>query len=483
VKIAGMRDRLLAAVAGATLLTASALAGGAPTASALAGAPAAGALAGGPAAAPGTAHPGPRAAALARILRLGPGRAGRPGLGLAGLAGHGLRAQALPKGGRDLPEPGTASLLQGVSCLSSSDCWAVGTYNPGGDFDLNEVLHWNGSAWIQVPAPSPGGSASGSLSLLISVRCAAVSDCWAVGVTERNGGAQLNQALHWNGTKWSVKPTPQPGGSLSSDINELFEVGCTSSASCWAAGRYGTQAGGTVLLNQLLHWNGKKWSLATVPNPGGTESGDVNEVNAVRCTSAGNCLAAGSYGTTSLMVNEALHWNGATWSQVSVPNPGGSTGTGTFNELDSLACSSATNCWAVGFYGSLTTELRVNQALHWNGSAWTQVATPEPDGTGIGASQNLTGVACKTATNCWAVGSYASASGAILDQALHWDGGAWTLVDTPEPGGGAVGDNNDLVTVRCNSSADCWAVGGAQMSGGQLFGQALHWNGTTWSIG
>ncbi|HET7243517.1 MAG TPA: hypothetical protein VFJ07_01680 [Streptosporangiaceae bacterium] len=37
----------------------------------------------------------------------------------------------------------------------------------------------------------------------------------------------LNEVLRWNGTKWSVVPTPAPGGSLSSDINELFEVGCT----------------------------------------------------------------------------------------------------------------------------------------------------------------------------------------------------------------------------------------------------------------
>jgi hypothetical protein len=86
---------------------------------------------------------------------------------------------------------------------------------------------------------------------------------------------------------------------------------------------------------------------------------------------------------------------------------------------------------------------------------------------------------CHTATNCWAVGSYGAGTG--LDQALHWDGGTWSLVDTPEPGGGAAGDANNLASVRCNTSADCWAVGEARMSGGPIFSQALHWNGTTWS--
>jgi hypothetical protein len=451
-----MRSRLLTALAGATLVTTGTLAGG-PAASALAG--------GGPA---GLPRPGP-----AGLLRPGP-RAlpgNRPGT-----------PPGLPRGARAVPEPGTGSLLEGVGCLSSSNCWAVGTYNPGNDSDLNEVLHWNGSAWAQVLAPSPGGTASGSISFLFSVRCATASDCWAVGFTGGNNTAERNQALHWNGTKWSVIPVPQPGGSLSPDINELFDVGCTSSASCWAAGQYGTQSGGILLLNQLLHWNGKRWSLTTVPQPAGTDTGAVNALNGVRCTSPGNCLAVGTYGTAVTMFNEALHWDGTAWSQVTAPSPGGASD-GAFSELNSLACSSAANCWAVGTYGAPETSF--DQALHWNGTAWSQIPTPEPGGTTSGASQELVGAACKTATNCWAVGDYESSTGAglILNQALHWDGGTWSQVDTPEPGGGAAGDTSFLTGVRCNSATDCWAVGRAQMSGSSLFGQALHWNGTTWSTG
>ena len=438
-----------------------------------------GTLAGSGTAVAGAGHPDPRAAALAHILRHGLGPAGLPG---AGHPGAGLPASALPGGGRDLPQPGSASMLNNVFCTSSSNCWAVGTYRPVTEADLNEVLHWNGSTWTQAAAPSPAGSADGSLSILFGVRCAAVSDCWAVGVYAVSGGADLDQALHWNGTKWSLMPTPTPGGSLSGDVNELFDVGCTSSSSCWAAGRYGTQSGGVVLLNQLLHWNGKKWSLTSVPEPGGTAAGDINALNGVRCTSVSNCLAVGSYGTTSIMLNEALHWNGTAWSQVTAPSPGGNSSDGAFSELDSVACSSATNCWAVGSYGTFAPpETFLNQALHWNGAAWSLITTPEPAGTGSGASQELVGAACRTATNCWAVGNYTISTGAILDQALHWDGGAWSLADTPEPGGAADGDINTLGAVRCNSATDCWAVGAALMSGGPLFAQALHWNGTAWS--
>jgi len=66
---------------------------------------------------------------------------------------------------------------------------------------------------------------------------------------------------------------------------------------------------------------------------------------------------------------------------------------------------------------------------------------------------------------------------------MHWDGGTWSLADTPELGGTASGDVNNLDAVRCTSSANCWAVGVAKVSGGSFFGTALHWDGTVWSPG
>ena len=48
--------------------------------------------------------------------------------------------------------------------------------------------------------------------------------------------------MHWNGKKWSLVPTPPPGGTLSGDQNELYDVVCPSASSCWAGGEYGTGA-------------------------------------------------------------------------------------------------------------------------------------------------------------------------------------------------------------------------------------------------
>jgi hypothetical protein len=468
VKISGKSGRPLAVLAGAALLAAGALASGGPAVAAATGT-----------AHPvsrGMAHPVPRAAALDRLLHRG--------VNIAEAPRRGSRAPARPRGSRSVPEPGNSSQLQGVFCTSPSNCWAVGNYSPATDVVLNEVLHWNGTAWAQVTVPSPAGSTAGDFSDLISVRCLTASDCWAVGAYEPNAEAEFNQALHWNGRTWSVVPAPAPGGSIGGDTNELFEVVCTSSANCWAVGFY--QLSGGAQFNEALHWNGRAWALASVPNPGGSAGGDVNKLNSVRCTSAGNCLAVGTSGTQATLLNEGLRWNGTTWSQVTAPNPGGTTGDGTFNELQGLGCSSSTNCWAVGSYGTFAPPgTSRNQALHWNGTAWTQVFIPDPNGTGTGAQQQLAFATCKSATDCWAVGSYGSplSPGFVQNQAMHWDGGLWSQTDTPEPGGTASGDVNNLNAARCISPSNCWAVGTAQSGGGSSLGQALHWNGTTWSTG
>jgi hypothetical protein len=295
-----------------------------------------------------------------------------------------------------------------------------------------------------------------------------------------SGGATLNQALHWNGTKWSVKTTPSPGGTLSGDDNELFDVVCPAASTCWAIGEDGTNAGTGTTLNQILRWNGTKWSVAaTIPQPSGTGDGAFQRLSSIRCTSTSNCLAVGTSAARSgqgVRLNQALQWNGTTWSALSIPSPGG-TGDFAFSTLSSLACTSATNCLAAGSYGGFSTvTTAVNQIMHWNGTAWTQDTTiGNPDGTGQGASNELNAITCISPTDCWAAGDYGSlqnGTGQILNQAQHFNGTAWSLATPPNPSQGT----NVLSGIRCTGTNNCWAVGQVNVSANQ----ALQWNGTTW---
>jgi hypothetical protein len=111
-----------------------------------------------------------------------------------------------------------------------------------------------------------------------------------------------------------------------------------------------------------------------VVNPGGTRTGHVNTLYSVRCLSAKDCTAVGDYGTTSasgVLRNQVLNWNGKRWSRANIPNPGG-TKSGGVNEAFALACGAADSCWAVGILESETTGIQ-DEIQHWNGKKWSAI--------------------------------------------------------------------------------------------------------------
>jgi hypothetical protein len=388
---------------------------------------------------------------------------------------------------RSVPHPGTSSELQGVTCVSSSSCWAVGDYEQS-NAELDQVLHWNGSKWSRVSTPNPGGTAANAINTLFGVTCTSSSNCWAVGYYV--SGAELNQTLHWNGSTWTNVTAPNPGGTSIGFFNDLFGVACTSASNCWAVGEYGSfGASGETILNQALHWNGTAWSVVPTPDPFGNGNNDANALESVRCLSSTDCWAVGTYGfvgSPTILQNEVLGWDGTNWNTFFTPNPAGSSATDV-NALSAVACNSANDCWAVGDYGTENSSsiTLLNQTLRWHGGNWNLVGSPDPDGTGGGAQNGLFGVTCTGTSNCWAAGYYGSISGGIgvlLNQLLRWNGSTWSLVTTPQPGGTANDDENELQAVRCASASSCWAVG-RKFSGTTTTNEALRWSGSSWANG
>lgn len=403
-------------------------------------------------------------------------------------AQSGHRAQPMAPG-RWPARPGSlfvgSNQLQSVFCTSRVSCWAVGLHAAKTGALVNEVVHWNGKKWSRVSAPSPAGTQGGDYSTLSAVRCTSAANCWAVGQD-----ANRAQALHWNGRKWSVVVVPEPGGTSPSGFTELRDVVCPSVNSCWAAGLYGQDGlGFQTTFDLVLHWNGKKWLKVKASNPAGTKPNDVNDLFAIRCVSPHDCWAAGSQGVlgmtdaTSVLVNNVLHWNGRKWSTQAVPSPGGST-MGSSSVISSLSCTSASDCWGVGAYGPEgSSGYSLNQALHWNGRKWSHITTPNPAGTAAGATNTLNAIYCSAKSNCWAVGSFfdATSGGPVTGQALHWNGSKWTLTATPNPAGTTNGARNVLNSVRCITAKDCWIVGFSQESGTPDVNLFLHWNSVKWS--
>jgi hypothetical protein len=326
------------------------------------------------------------------------------------------------------------NILSAVRCVSASNCWAVGDSSKNAKTYFAVALHWNGKRWARIATPRPGGTKAEDVTGLSDSTCVSAKDCWAVGAYGSEGEPDLklsNLILHWNGKRWSQErhiPNPSSG---SHRVNELDAIRCLSASNCVADGTSYAHVTSTsfAILNEALHWNGKRWTKQVIPNPGHTGKDDVNAAFALACGSPTVCWAAGYYGsqdpTKPKNLNQILRWNGKRWTKSAVPNPGG-TAVGNFNQLDGATCSSPKSCWAVGEY-ELTDSAKVNETLHWNGKKWTKVGAPNPAGSAMNAFNTLYAVRCVDGTNCWAVGTSEKPDHLNKNEILHWNGKRWSV--------------------------------------------------------
>ncbi len=171
------------------------------------------------------------------------------------------------------PAGATYAELSAVTCISATDCFAVGVADPG----VPLIEHWDGTAWTITPSPTPAGS---TFSQLNGVACPSASVCFAVGSasTSTTTSTLLEQ---WNGTTWAVVASPVPSGAVTP---VLLGVACATSTSCYAVGSDQSTTTRQTFIDQ---WSGSTWSLAATPNPANAG------LAAVTCQPASNCFAVG----------------------------------------------------------------------------------------------------------------------------------------------------------------------------------------------
>jgi hypothetical protein len=345
---------------------------------------------------------------------------------------------------RATPNPldGTQNVLYGVSCPSSTFCFATGSYQRpkvGGVVPLGEdsVGEWPFAEWFlnnpEVPKPES------ELAVTDGVACVTNVFCEAVGAynKKRSGFAEL-----WNGSEWHIQETPV----LTEPENvEVTAVSCTSTTVCESVGR---------VRNELLAeaWNGTKWTKQAVLPSTGEES-----LRGVSCTSATFCEAVGVAG----YVNEGLgfpvgrRWNGTSWVSANPKQPEGNK----LLRLNAVSCASANACEATGVYENAS-HVDVPLAERWNGIEWQIQSTPTPAGAKL---STLDAVSCPAAESCTAAGHYQNSSGVNVTLVEVWNGSTWTVESTPNPEGAT---ESLLRGISCRSATVCTAVGEYKNSSG-----------------
>ena len=298
--------------------------------------------------------------------------------------------------------------LSDVSYVSDSESWAVG--NIGAAQKANQTLteEFNGSAWSVVPSPNvgTGNNALNSVSMIPGAG-------WAVGYAQV-GGMYTPLALGWDGTQWSTASTGTfPGDALFTSVDTQAD------GSAWAAGFQRTAAGTRQTL--IEQESGGTWTPVPSPNDG-TATTD-NSLTAIAGTQDTGLWAVGwresPTGLLPLILRYDTTQPSPTWVSVTgaggFPAPPGTVDT----VLTGVDVLSADDVWAVGYYfdGGVNQPL----ALHWDGSTWSYSPVP---GAGL-----LRKVKALGPDNVWAAGTvYDGTLQEYQSLVEHFDGTSWTPV-------------------------------------------------------
>jgi len=373
-------------------------------------------------------------------------------LGLAVAVFQGVPANAqstTPSIFEVVPTPNQNSInnqLFAAAASSPNDIWAVG----------ETVIHFDGTEWSVVPAPGIGGNNLSSN--LLGVVDISPSLAWAVGNLAQPGDQPQQVIEQWNGTEWSIFPGPKfPPNSQAI----LQSITATSANDIWAVGSFGE---GIFPFCLFEHFNGTAWTAQVVKQT------DLQNLLNVSADAPNDAWAVGTMSGNPLMTF-ATHWNGTKWTGLKhMPN----VGTGN-NQLNAVLALASNNVWAVGFSTPTAAQQSQSQTLieHFDGTSWSVVPSPNV-GSNDSQVNKLVGLTANSPDDIWAFGSFISPDGLrTMTLVLHWDGTSWTIVSSPDPTKGFLDDV--LATGVVPSPGNVWIFGSAEEGRGIGFGTlALH---------
>lgn len=262
-----------------------------------------------------------------------------------------------------------------------------------------------------------------------------------------------------------ARTIPGPGGTSAGGLTppkpgrELVAVAAGGPGDVWAAGEQRYRPNTTVDHTLVEHWDGSGWIVVDTP--------DVGTIISMSADAPADVWALGTR-----RGNVALHWNGATWRSIGIPNVLDS-------ELSSISALGPHDVWAAGtrsgrLVGKNTRGL-ASLVEHWDGSAWHVVPTPSPGER----DTYLQGIVAISPRDVWAAG-YLQESARDRDLAftLHWDGRHWSSVPLPQ----LSPTLNVLWGIGTDGAGGAWTVGHYEDTAHHLAGMIYRWTGTAWVV-
>ncbi len=199
--------------------------------------------------------------------------------------------------------------------------------------------------------------------MLFSAAAVSPRDVWAVGQRQdkNKAGTFRTLAEHWNGRRWTVVPTPNPGATG----NSLFGVAAAGPRNVWAVG----QANGLRTDTPLAeHWNGRRWTVVRLPSAGLT--GSLLQGVAIH---GQQVWAVGQSDDAAAQARPLVEHLAPRKSSGQQPAGLGSG----FSNVTGVAIVHRT-VWLVGSALDRASGNQLNLVARNTGSGWRQVAAPNP---------------------------------------------------------------------------------------------------------
>lgn len=151
----------------------------------------------------------------------------------------------------------------------------------------------------------------------------------------------------------------------------------------------------------IMHWNGTQWKISK-PSISSSGAHYFYNLSRVVFTQANDGWAAGdvnSEGGCQFLID---HWDGTTWTEISLPQDWYQLGC-----VHDMVALSSTDVWIVGTNWNQETERGVT--IHWDGHEWKMFSELN--------SYNIYSISALSPDNIWAI----TQNGVVL----NWNGVAW----------------------------------------------------------
>ncbi len=246
-----------------------------------------------------------------------------------------------------LPPGATEGTLTDIVEVAANDVWAVGWYRaPFGSSQeqLTLTAHHDGTAWSVVPSPSPRRAAGTAAFCALETVCAlGSSDVYAAGtqdIATPYVGAQV-LVLHWDGSAWQELPSPrEPNASGGLVLDSLAEpdIGLVR-----FVGRYPRDPAGRRWPALSLVWDGSAFHQEALPyDPASTSGHQLSAIDRAPDGTLWACGIDGRFGASLGSYVVRRDANG--WQEVALPVLAGAR----YELFDVDAARAPGQVWIVG---------------------------------------------------------------------------------------------------------------------------------------